>query len=65
MISFKEFCVQENLWGNIPGNPAWGGKKPSDGRGSNPMNSNTPNQTQGQSQPLKMMKKGKTKNGQK
>jgi hypothetical protein len=43
MTTFKEFLRHcENLWGEIPGNPAFGGKKPSDGNGVNPYNVNRP-----------------------
>jgi hypothetical protein len=43
MTTFKEFLSQcENMWGEIPGNPAFGGKKPSNGNGINPYNVNKP-----------------------
>lgn len=50
MMTFKDFLsytedangAQGGMWGNIPGNPAFGGKKPSDGPGgkNNTMSSN-------------------------
>lgn len=67
MITFKEFLLQfENLWGDIPGNPAFGGKKPSDGLGApDPYNVNRPGQSAASASPAgpqtppgaKMMKK--------
>lgn len=43
MTTFKEFINRfENMWGEIPGNPCFGGKKPSDGNGVNPYNVNRP-----------------------
>jgi hypothetical protein len=47
-MRFRDFwTMQENLWGNIPGNPAFGGKKPSDGNGVNPYNQNKSNSSGG------------------
>lgn len=63
MTTFKEFLVQfENMWGEIPGNPCFGGKKPSDGNGVNPYNVNRPGGSGGGAQAAppagaKMMKK--------
>jgi hypothetical protein len=61
MTTFKEFLRQfENLWGEIPGNPAFGGKKPSDGNGVDPYNVNRPGAAGGASSPppgARMMKK--------
>jgi len=48
-MTFKQFLQleagsssEQGLFANVPGNPAFGGKKPSDGRGKNPMLSNQP-----------------------
>jgi hypothetical protein len=64
MTTFKEFVNRfENMWGEIPGNPCFGGKKPSDGNGVNPYNVNRPGGSGGgaaQAAPpagAKMMKK--------
>lgn len=65
MTTFKEFLHQcENMWGDIPGNPAFGGKKPSDGNGVDPYNVNKPGAAGGGSpvaasppQGARMMKK--------
>lgn len=71
MISFMQFIQlmedqnsqEKGIFGNIPGNPAFGGKKPSDGRGKNPYLNNQPSAaggagaTQQQQVPMMMKKK--------
>lgn len=68
MITFKEFIKitegEGGLWGAIPGNPAFGGKKPSDGPGgkNNTMSSNqTGSSSQPAAGPMMMKKKMKKK----
>lgn len=76
-MTFKQFLQleagagsEQGLFANVPGNPAFGGKKPSDGRGKNPMLSNQPGAggaggpgggMMGGGQPMMMKKKMKKK----
>lgn len=77
ILTFKQFLQleagsssEQGLFANVPGNPAFGGKKPSDGRGKNPMLSNQPGGAGGPGggmggamggQPMMMKKKMKKK----
>jgi hypothetical protein len=75
IMTFKQFLQleagagsEQGLFANVPGNPAFGGKKPSDGRGKNPMLSNQPGAAgggggmgMGGGQPMMMKKKMKKK----
>lgn len=73
MMTFKEFLKftedansqEKGLFANIPGNPAFGGKKPSDGQGKDPNLSNQPGNSGtgqgGMGGPQMMMMKKKMK----